>query len=130
MAGTSQAILCRGFSDTEGFEQSKEALKLVHGLTDREIDDRLRALTWGLARGGDPALVQRVPGRNLWVAVTPGGIPPLRVYFRPVLTCQPNATYFGSRRNRRTARETQSPSAGLLSGFVSLTDARGRVIDI
>lgn len=83
MAGTSQAILCRGFSDTEGFEQSKEALKLVHGLTDREIDDRLRALTWGLARGGDPALVQRVPGRNLWVAVTPGGIPPLRVYFRP-----------------------------------------------
>jgi hypothetical protein len=77
-------LVCRGFIETETFEQSKADLRRLHGLTDRDVDDRLEALIWALARGGDPALVQRIPTRrSLWVAVTPGGIPPLRIYLRP-----------------------------------------------
>src|SRR4051812_6961221 len=83
MAGTSQ-LVCRGFIETEGFDDSKRDLQALYGLSDREVDDRLEALVWALARGGDPALIQRVPTRNnLWVAVTPRGIPPLRIYLRP-----------------------------------------------
>lgn len=85
MGGTSPPsgeLACRGFIDTDGFERSKAELQALHGLTDREIDDRLEALLWALARGGDPALVQRIPERNLWVAVTPRGIPPLRIFLR------------------------------------------------
>lgn len=54
------------------------------GLTIREIDDRLEALEWALTRGDneDPA-VRPVPGRNIWAAVIPRGIPPLRLYLRP-----------------------------------------------
>lgn len=85
MAGTNQ-LVCRGFAETDTFERSKADLQALHGLSDREVDDRLRALLWGLVHGGDAALVQRVPSRkSLWVAVTPGGIPPLRIYLRPGL---------------------------------------------
>lgn len=83
MAGTSQ-LVCRGFVETEGFRRSKADLLKAHGLTEHELDDRLEALIWGLAHGGDPALAQQVPTRrNLWVATTPRGIPPLRVFLRP-----------------------------------------------
>jgi hypothetical protein len=87
MAGTSQPagkLACRGFVETDGFGRSKADLRTLYGLTDRQVDDRLEALLWALARGGDPALAQRIPTRrNLWVAVTPRGIPPLRIYLRP-----------------------------------------------
>jgi hypothetical protein len=82
MAGSSQ-LVCRGFTETETFARSKAELKELTGLSDRQIDARLEALLWALVRGGDPALVQQVPGRKLWVAVTLGGIPPLRIYLRP-----------------------------------------------
>jgi hypothetical protein len=84
MAGTShsQLLLCEGFIEGEGFEQSKRDLKLQFGLTDREIDDRLHALTWSIARDASTN-TQRVHGRDYWVAVTPGGIPPLRIFLRP-----------------------------------------------
>lgn len=84
MAGTShsQLLLCEGFIETKGFAESKNVLKAAFGLTDRDIDDRLRALTWNIARDASTN-TQRVPGRNLWVAVTPGGIPPLRIFLRP-----------------------------------------------
>lgn len=86
MAGTSQPagqLACRGFIETEGFARSKDDLKTLHGLTDRQVDDRLEALLWALARGGAAELVQRIPTRrNLWVAITPRGIPPLRIYLR------------------------------------------------
>jgi hypothetical protein len=48
MAGISELLLCQGFVETEQFEKSKEDLKQLSGLTDRQIDDRLHALTWGL----------------------------------------------------------------------------------
>jgi len=61
------------------------------GLTPREIDDRVEALVWALARfGGREAegeeaeiSVRQIPNRQLWVAVIPRGIPPLRLYLRP-----------------------------------------------
>jgi hypothetical protein len=84
MVGTSQVVVCRGFRETDAFTRSKADLQALYNLSDEEIEDRLAAVQWGLVRGGDPALVQRIPTRhNLWVAVTPRGVPPLRVYFRP-----------------------------------------------
>lgn len=80
MAGTS--LSCKAFIESESFERSKADLKAETGLTDGEIDDRLEALVWALQR--DPSEVaQRIPGRNLWVAVTERGIPALRIYLRP-----------------------------------------------
>src|SRR6185312_216350 len=84
MAGTSHSrlLLCEGFVESDAFEESKSDLKARFGLTDRDIDDRLHALTWSITRDAS-ANAQPVPGRNLWVAVTPGGIPPLRIFLRP-----------------------------------------------
>ncbi len=81
MAGTSP-LLCQGFIEGDGFERSKEHLKQLFDLSDRDVDDRLDALLWALRRSAGPN-VRRIPGRNLWVAVIPRGIPPLRVYLRP-----------------------------------------------
>lgn len=82
MAGSS-SLVCQGFIEGEGFTSSKDDLKVTSGLTDRQIDDRLSALLWALRR--DPeANAGRVPTRrNLWVAVIPRGIPPLRIFLRP-----------------------------------------------
>jgi len=80
MAGTS--LRCKGFVETETFEQSKADLKAETGLTDEEIDDRLEAVVWALRRDAEE-VAERVPGRNLWVAVTERGLPELRVYLRP-----------------------------------------------
>jgi hypothetical protein len=84
MAGTSHSrlLLCEGFIETSGFEQSKQDLKAQFGLTDYDLDDRLSALTWSIVRDANTN-TRRIPDRNLWVAVTPGGIPPLRIYLRP-----------------------------------------------
>lgn len=110
MAGTSQ-LVCRGFIETPTFEKSKAHLQELHGLTDREVDNRIEALIWALARGGDPALAQRIPTRrNLWVAVTPGGIPPLRIYLRPRATCRKNANYSGSRNGCMAPDRSRQPS--------------------
>ena len=56
------------------------------GMTEHQVDDRLEALVWALLRGATDdadAGVSKIRDRNLWVAVIPGGIPPLRVYLRP-----------------------------------------------
>ena len=84
MAGTShsQLLLCEGFIESDGFGKSKRDLMALFDLTDRDVDDRLHALTWSIVRDASTN-TQRVPGRNLWVAVTPGGIPPLRIFLRP-----------------------------------------------
>lgn len=84
MAGTShsQLLLCEGFVESDGFEESKRDLMAFYDLTDRDVDDRLQALTWNIVRDASTN-TQRIPGRNLWVAVTPGGIPPLRIFLRP-----------------------------------------------
>jgi len=84
MAGTShsQLLLCEGFIEGDGFGQSKRALMALFDLTDRDVDDRLHALTWSIVRDASTN-TQRIPGRNLWVAVTPGGIPSLRIFLRP-----------------------------------------------
>lgn len=81
MVGTSQ-LVCAGFIESETFRRSKDDLKQELGLTDRQIDDRLEALVWTLNRNAAAAAAQ-VPGRNLWVAITPRGLPSLRVYLRP-----------------------------------------------
>lgn len=92
MAGTRLGILtCRGFVEAESYEQSKAELMQETGMTPCEIDDRVEALVWALARfeGKDAEreaveiTVQQVPNRQLWVAVIPRGIPPLRLYLRP-----------------------------------------------
>jgi hypothetical protein len=84
MAGT-KPLVCRGFVEADTFTRSKGELMRETGMTEHEVDDRLEALVWGLLRGDedDEAVVSRIPGRNLWVAVLPRGIPPLRVYLRP-----------------------------------------------
>jgi hypothetical protein len=75
-------LVCHGFQATEGFDKSRADLQTLLELSDREVEDRLEALEWALAR--DPATIaDKIPGRNLWVAVTPEGIPPLRVFLRP-----------------------------------------------
>lgn len=92
MAGTRLGVLtCKGFIEAESFERSKAELMNETGMTPREIDDRVEALAWALARfGGRDAeveamevTIQQVPNRNLWAAVIPRGIPPLRLYLRP-----------------------------------------------
>jgi len=52
------------------------------GLSNRELDARLSALLWALRHDPDEAAT-RIPGRNLWVAVTTEETPFLRVYLRP-----------------------------------------------
>jgi len=82
MAGHNGELRCSGFIASEDFERSKVDLKRLTGLTDRQVDDRLSALEWALRR--DPAVVAtRVRDLNLWTAVTPVGVPPLRIYLRP-----------------------------------------------
>ena len=92
MAGTRLAPLaCKGFIEAESFERSKAELMQETGMTPREIDDRVEAVAWALARfkGRDAEIeaaeiaVQQVPNLNLWTAVIPRGIPPLRLYLRP-----------------------------------------------
>lgn len=55
------------------------------GMTLQQLDDRIEALEWALARGDrdDDAGVRPIPGRSIWAAVIPRGIPPLRLYLRP-----------------------------------------------
>lgn len=82
MAGTSQELSCQAFIEAQTYEESKRDLRAEFGITDRELDDALEGLLWALRR--DPsANTERVGTRNLWVAVVPGSIPPLRVYLRP-----------------------------------------------
>ena len=81
MAGTSR-LACKGFIESASFRRSKADLKWQLGLTDRQIDDRLEALMWALSRDAE-VTATRIPGRNLWVASTPRGLPPLRIYLRP-----------------------------------------------
>jgi hypothetical protein len=92
MAGIRPNLLvCKGFIEAESFERSKAELMQETGLTPREVDDRVEAVVWALARveGADAEreaaeiTVQPVPNRNLWAAVIPRGIPPLRLYLRP-----------------------------------------------
>lgn len=85
MAGT-KPLTCNGFIESSDFAKSKEELMADTGLTAREIDDRVEALVWALKHGDheEPeAAVRKVPGRNLWAAILPRGIPPLRIYLRP-----------------------------------------------
>lgn len=86
MAGT-KSLVCHGFVEADSFTWSKGELMRETGMTEHEVDDRLEALVWGFLRGeeGDETVVSKVPERNLWVAVIPRGIPPLRVYLRPRL---------------------------------------------
>jgi hypothetical protein len=81
MAGTSRLLFCEGFIESESFERSKEDLKALSGLTDEQIDDRLEALLWEIRR--DTSANTRRIRDNLWVAVIPRGIPPLRIYLCP-----------------------------------------------
>lgn len=82
MAGHSGELRCEGFIESSTFEGSKDELKRSTGLTDRQIDDRLEGLVWALLR--EPSAVSKqVRNLNLWVAVTPVGIPQLHVYLRP-----------------------------------------------
>lgn len=81
MAGNS-LLRCEGFIEGSGFTQSKAELKKKHGLTDRDVDDRLTGLLWALRR--EPAAVAECVGqKDLWVAVTPRGVPALRLFLRP-----------------------------------------------
>jgi len=85
MAGT-KPLACTGFIEADSFTWSKGELMRETGMTEHQVDDRLEALVWALLRSGSDdgdAAVSKVPERNLWVAVIPGGIPPLRVYLRP-----------------------------------------------
>lgn len=83
--GGIRPLTCAGFVESSPFEKSKYDLMGETGLTARQIDTRLEALVWALARVGDEdeAVVTQVPGLNLWVAAIPRGIPPLHVYLRP-----------------------------------------------
>lgn len=81
MAGSSR-LVCLGFIESEGFRQSKERLKQLLELTDRDVDERLQALIWGFQHDDpDIPLAERVGNRNLWVART--DLPSLRIYLRP-----------------------------------------------
>lgn len=64
-------------------QKSRERLKQLLELTDRDIDDRLEALVWALRHNPDPdvPVVAQVENRNLWVART--DYPHLRIYLRP-----------------------------------------------
>jgi hypothetical protein len=82
MAGTSGELRCEGFVETRAFERSKDELKGVTDLTDRQIDFRLEGLLWALRREAS-LVAERIPNRNLWVAATNRGIPLLRIFLRP-----------------------------------------------
>jgi len=84
MGGT-RALTCAGFVESPTFEKSKYDLMGETGLTARQIDARLEALVWALARVGEEAdaVVTQVPNSDMWVAVIPRGVPPLHVYLRP-----------------------------------------------
>lgn len=83
MAGSKPPpLIFNGFLETDTFEWSKADLQKLFGLSDRAVDDRLEALMWSLHRN-PTANCERVSERNLWVAVTPGGVPPIRIYMRP-----------------------------------------------
>jgi hypothetical protein len=81
MAGTSR-LVCNGFIEADTFERSKDDLIRFVGLTERQVDDRLETLMWALQRDANAA-AERIPSRNLWVAVTAVEAPLLRVYLRP-----------------------------------------------
>jgi hypothetical protein len=81
MAGTNR-LVCLGFIESDGFAQSKERLKQLLELTDRDIDDRLEALIWAFQHDDpDIPVAERVGSRNLWVART--DFPKLRIFLRP-----------------------------------------------
>lgn len=84
MAGI-KPLLCREFVETDEFIQSRADLLEETGLTIQQLDDRIEALEWALARGDDDdePVIRQVPGRGIWAAVIPRGIPPLRLYLRP-----------------------------------------------
>ena len=79
MTGSSP-LVCSGFVETEIYTRSKTEVMGRLGLTNEEIDNRLEGLVWALYRESS-SVAERVPGRNLWVAVTE--YPRLRVYLRP-----------------------------------------------
>jgi hypothetical protein len=86
MVGTS-GLSCGGFIEGPLFPGSKEILRRElaergEEISDRQIDDRLEAIEWAIEHDDDES-VRRIPGRNLWVAVTPGFDPVLRVLLRP-----------------------------------------------
>jgi hypothetical protein len=81
MVGT-KPLVCRGFEESDIFIQARAELMATLGLSLREIDDRLEAVEWALVRDVDE-VAEQVPGLNLWVALIPRGLPPLRVYFKP-----------------------------------------------
>jgi hypothetical protein len=84
MVGTSP-LVCLEFVETDDYMRSRADLIEQTGLTIQEVDDRVEALEWALARGDNDAdaTVEPIPDRNIWVAVIPRGIPPLRLYLRP-----------------------------------------------
>ena len=84
MVGTSP-LVCREFVETDDYARSRADLIKQTGLTIEQIDDRVSALEWALARGDndEEGSVVPVPNRDIWVAVLPVGIPPLRLYLRP-----------------------------------------------
>jgi hypothetical protein len=84
MVGTSP-LVCREFVETDDYMRSRADLIEQTGLTIQQVDDRVEALEWALARGDneEEGTVEPIPGRNIWVAVIPRGIPPLRLYLRP-----------------------------------------------
>ncbi len=82
MAGPKDGLRCEGFVEADSFARAKKELQRSTGLTDRQIDDRLEGLVWALQRDA-AAVARRVRDLNLWVAVTPVGVPRLRVYIRP-----------------------------------------------
>src|SRR3954451_17447527 len=95
MAGTSQ-LVCNGFIESDTYARSKADLMDLLGVDDEDIDDHLKALLWSLRRDPD-ANASRVGTRNLWVAVTPVGFPPLRIFQGRVRTFLMRQSFFGSR---------------------------------
>jgi hypothetical protein len=79
--GREPQLVCLGFIESETFKKSRHRLKQWLVLTDRDIDERLEGLIWGLPRDSEGLLARKVGKRNLWVAVTDH--PHLRVYMRP-----------------------------------------------
>jgi hypothetical protein len=85
MAGT-KPLVCREFVEGEYFARTRAKLMQETGMTVEDVDRRIEAVVWALARGDtedDAAFVQRVPGRSIWAAELSRGIPPLRLYLRP-----------------------------------------------
>ncbi|MGZ8716404.1 MAG: hypothetical protein ACXWYO_04760 [Gaiellaceae bacterium] len=80
MVGNPPQLICNGFVEADSFVKSKADLIATLDLTDRDIDDRLAALMWGLNHDAE-YVAERIPGRILWVAITDW--PPLRIFMRP-----------------------------------------------